>query len=273
MWMGGGVPIDYKLENKKLISDKNYLSIVQIIFEKYLELESVLKLKSYLDENNIKSRQGNKFSKGNLYKILSNRLYIGMVHYKGTYYKGEHEGIIDNSLFNKVQELLEKNRNNNKCALTAKSPSLLAGKIFDDKGNRMNPSHSNTRGKRYRYYVSQAIIQGYKKEAGTLTKIPAGEIENLVKQELTDFLRNKDKIQECITDFDVHKQKMILAKAPNYELKSNFIRGVLSKVVLFKDKIEIIICKDQIIRGLEAIAANTDLITDAMPNPIEIPCS
>ena len=166
-----------------------------------------MKLKSYLDENNIKSKTGKNFSKGNLYKILSNKVYIGLIHHKGNYYKGEHEGIIDEKLFNNVQQLLERNRNNNKCSFNAKSPSLLAGKIFDDNGNRMNPSHSNTRGKRYRYYVSQALIQGYKDKAGTLTKIPAGEIENLVKREITEFLKDKNNIQEYITAFDVHKQK------------------------------------------------------------------
>ena len=87
------------------------------------------------------------------------------------------------------------------------------------------------------------------------------------------FIRNKSNIQQYITDFDVHKQKLILAKTPQYKLKSNFIRGILAKVVLFKDKVEIIICKDQLIKGLEYIATDTDLITESKhdpENPIKI---
>ena len=93
----------------------------------------------------------------------------------------------------------------------------------------MNPSHSNKKGKRYRYYVSQAIIQGNKKEAGSFSKIPAGEIENLVRKEISDFLTDKDKIQEYISDFDIHKQKLILSKAAKLELTNNLIRTILLK--------------------------------------------
>ncbi|MDD3012275.1 MAG: recombinase family protein [Candidatus Gastranaerophilales bacterium] len=269
IWIGGSVPIGYKIEDKKLVPDKEYIPTLETIFEKYIEFESVFKLKSYLEENNIKSRTGRNFSKGNLYKILSNKTYIGMVKHKDTCYNGEHEGIIEEYIFKKAQELLEKNRNNNKCKLTAKSPSLLAGKIFDDKGNRMNPSHSNTRGKRYRYYVSQAIIQGNKKQAGTLTKIPAGEIENFVRKEISDFLSDNDRIQEYISDFDIHKQKMILSKASTLDLANDFMRAILAKVFLFKDKIEIIICKNQLIKGLESFITEVPLLDKIKNEPEE----
>ena len=269
MWMGGSVSIGYKTEDKKLVPDKEHLPTLETIFEKYIELESVFKLKRYLDENNIESRTGRSFSKGNLYKILSNKTYIGIITHKGVDYQGEHEGIIDKWTFNKAQELLEKNRNNNKCKHNAKSPSLLAGKIFDDKGNRMNPSHSNTRGKRYRYYVSQAIIQGNKKEAGSFSKIPAGEIENLVKKEISDFLADKDRIQEYIAEFDVHKQKSIIKKASKLDLANDFMRAILTKVVLFEDKIEIIICKNRLIKGLESFITGVPILDEVKNKPEE----
>lgn len=269
LWMGGAVPIGYKREDKKLVQDHCYISVVKTIFERYIEFKSVLKLKTYLDENGIRSRSNKKFSKGNLYKILSNKIYIELVHHKGDYYKGEHQGIIDEELFNQVQNLLQENRNNNKCSPTAKAPSLLAGKIFDDNGNRMNPSHSNTRGKRYRYYVSQAIVQGYKGEAGTITKIPAGEIENLVKQEITAFLKDKNNIQQYISDFNIHKQKIILSKINKFIPINSFVRGILARVTLFKDKVEIILCKEQLLKGLDTIIADTDLITEAKLDPAD----
>lgn len=267
MWIGGSVPIGYKIEDKKLVPDIDHISTLETIFEKYLEFESVCKLKSYLDENNIKSRTGKNFSKGNLYKILSNKTYIGMVTHKDTYYYGEHEGIIHEDIFNKAQEFLEKNRNNNKCKITAKSPSLLAGKLFDDNGNRMTPSHSNKKGKRYRYYVSQALIQGNINQGGTITKIPAGEIETFIQKEVKDFLADKDKLQEYISGFDVHKQKLIFSKASTFDLTNNFMRAILAKVVLFKDKIEIIICKNQLVKGLECIITESPLLDEAKNEP------
>jgi len=273
IWIGGPVPIGYKIEEKKLIPDKEYIPTLETIFEKYIEFQSVCKLKNYLDENNIKSRTGRDFSKGNLYKILSNKTYIGMIKHKDTHYNGEHEGIIEEYTFNKAQDLLEKNRNNNKCKITAKSPSLLAGKIFDDNGNRMNPSHSNKKGKRYRYYVSQAIIQGNINKAGTITKIPAGEIENFVQKQIKDFLADKDKLQEYISEFDVHKQKTIISEASKFDLTNNFIRAILAKIVLYKEKVEIIICKNQLIKGLESFITGTAFLDETKPDteyPIKI---
>ncbi|MDD3149942.1 MAG: recombinase family protein [Candidatus Gastranaerophilales bacterium] len=108
MWMGGRVSIGYKLENKKLVPDSSQIQTVQTIFEKYLEFQGVLNLQKYLNENNIKSRTGKNFSKGNLYKILSNKIYIGLVHHKGNYYEGEHKAIITKELFEQVQLLIKK---------------------------------------------------------------------------------------------------------------------------------------------------------------------
>ena len=121
--------------------------------------------------------------------------------------------------------------------------------------------------KRYRYYVSQALIQGYKDKAGTLTKIPAGEIENLVKKEITEFLKDKNNIQDYITGFDVHKQKSILLKLSKHEIKADFIRAILAKIVLFREKVEIIICKEQLIKGLESIITNEILLDEAKSDP------
>ena len=60
------------------------------------------------------------------------------------------------------------------------SPSILTGRLFDDRGNRMTPSHTNKQGARYRYYVSHAILQNRKDEAGSVTRVPAHEIETAV---------------------------------------------------------------------------------------------
>jgi site-specific DNA recombinase len=57
------------------------------------------------------------------------------------------------------------------------SEALLAGKLFDDRGNRMSPSHATKRGRRYRYYVSQAILQGRKEDVGSVASVPAMELE------------------------------------------------------------------------------------------------
>ena len=258
MWTGGIAPIGYKLENKKLIPDEEHIPTVTTIFEKYLEFEGMLKLKQYLDDNDIKSRTGKHFSKGTLYKLLSNKVYIGIISHKGNDYKGEHEGIIDRWTFNKAQELLINNRIKYKNRLISTNSSLLASKLYDDKGNYMSPSHSNKKGKRYRYYVSQALLQSRKNEAGSVSKIPAAEIESVVSEEIKSFVTDTKNIQQYVEDYNIHKQKELLSINKD-SIDSCFIRAVLSKVVLHKEKVEIILCKNQLVKALESITYNRQL--------------
>jgi len=188
-----------------------------------------------------------------------------LITHKENSYKGEHQAIIDNEIFEEVQKLLYLNRISKKSAIGSKNPSLLAGKIFDDNGNIMSPSHSNTRNRKYRYYVSQAITQFRKNEAGSISKIPAGEIENFVIDEVSRFVFDREKIQRYIEDFDVNKQKDILDSLKNIKinfkntLNAHFIRTIISKIIVSKENIEIIICRKQLVKSLEAITYGTIL--------------
>src|SRR5262249_13206019 len=60
------------------------------------------------------------------------------------------------------------------------SPALLSARLFDNHGNRMSPTHANKGGARYRYYVSQAVLQGKPPPPGLVSRVPAAEIEALV---------------------------------------------------------------------------------------------
>lgn len=82
----------------------------------------------------------------------------------------------------------------NTIARKAKSkatPFLLAGYLFDSAGNRMTPSHSRKKGVRYRYYVSQAVLQSRKEEAGEVFRVPAPDLETLVGSFLRDHCRDQ----------------------------------------------------------------------------------
>lgn len=263
LWMSGIAPIGYKLKDKKLHIDKANAEKVKLIFEKYMELKSVPKLKSYLELNNIKTKAGNVFTRGHIYRLLANRVYIGQIVHKGVAYDAEHKAIIVPEIFKCVQKLLLENRISEKSSVNKVNPSLLAGKIFDDRGNYMSPSHSNKKGKRYRYYASQALIQGRKHQAGSVSKIPAGEIEDLVRSEIKGFISNTKNIQQYLENYDIYKQKDFLEAIQKLQvsLKSNpnniFIITILSKVIIYKDKVDIILCKSQLIKLLESMSYGT----------------
>jgi site-specific DNA recombinase len=64
------------------------------------------------------------------------------------------------------------------------SDALLIGKLYDDGGNRMSPTWARKGSKCWRYYVSQAALQGDKSKAGSILRVPAADIETLVTQAL-----------------------------------------------------------------------------------------
>jgi site-specific DNA recombinase len=105
--------------------------------------------------------------------------YIGEILYHGQVHRSEHEPILERSLFDAVQARLADN-NVAKGLRLKGSPSLLAGRIFDDRDNRMTPSHTVKNGVRYRYYVSQASLQRRSFEAGSVPRVAGPDIEALV---------------------------------------------------------------------------------------------
>lgn len=257
MWMNGTGPLGYVNENRTLKIDEENAEKIKLIFEKFLELKNINQLKTYLEENNIKTKSGKSFYKGHLYRILSNKTYIGKITHKDKVYDGLHEGIVDEEAFDNVQKILSANKANQSSPDKKKSPSLLAGKLFDDKNNYMSPSHSNKNGKRYRYYVSQALIQHRMQDAGTISKIPAGEIEKVVTQEIKDFVSNQSNIQPLLNESNIHKQKTLLNNIVD-KIDNQFIRTILSKVVIYKENVEITVCKSQLLKVLEAVTYGID---------------
>jgi hypothetical protein len=116
---------------------------------------------------------------GPLAHLLKNRFYVGEVAYRGEVHPGEHPPIVDRPLFEAVQDRL-KEKAVTRRTLRTQSPAFLMGLLYDDRGNRMSPSHANKKGVRYRYYVSQAFLQKRQSEAGAICRISAPEIEGLV---------------------------------------------------------------------------------------------
>ena len=133
-----------------------------------------------------------------------------------------HDPIISEELFNNVQNLLKANSVQRKHSTNAKSGSLLAGLLYDDKGNKMSPSYSNGKGKQYRYYVSQAIKNPADHERGEITKISAGEIENFVQNDFVKLLHNTHKMQEYLESYSVEQQKLMLDLMKIYEVDKIF---------------------------------------------------
>lgn len=189
MWMGGTIPLGYDVKNRKLIVNEAEAKTVQLIFDRYLALGCVSQLRDELDRLGVRSKQriltsgrvlgGGSFGRGALYHLLRNRIYLGEVLHKGVVYPGEHEAIVEKELWMTVQARVDGNivRQRNS---RVESGALLGGLIFDDRANRMSPTHTTRRGNRYRYYISQALLRGRREDAGSLSRVGADDVEQLV---------------------------------------------------------------------------------------------
>jgi DNA invertase Pin-like site-specific DNA recombinase len=230
-WTGGTVPLGYEARDKKLVSNKAEAETVRTIFRLYLELKSFGKLVAELDRRGIVTKRRNTkvakfnggipFTYGPLSYFLRNRVYVGEVHHGGKWFKGEHDAIVDRRSFERVQELLKANTNNRKVR-RSESGALLQGKIFDDRGNRMSPSFSSKNGVRYRFYVSTAL-RGRKNKAGSIARISAPEIEDIVENTLRKQLPDQDVSRYTIADY----VERVTVKKNSVEIAT--LPGILSK--------------------------------------------
>jgi site-specific DNA recombinase len=193
MWMGGVVPLGYRVEDRALHVVDDHAPIVRSLFRRYLEAGSVVRLKRQLDAEGLRlpvridgagrSTGGGFFSRGHIYKILSNTIYVGRIAHKGQIYDGHHPPIVPQELWEQVQRGLRDHLGAARTKRTRQSSEArLAGKLYDDGGNRMSPTWARKGSKRWRYYVSQVALQGDMSKAGTIVRIPAGVVEALVTE-------------------------------------------------------------------------------------------
>jgi site-specific DNA recombinase len=168
MWMGGWVPIGYDRKDRTLTVNEREAATVRAIFDLFVRLKNVQRVQDELARLKLTTKPyatprgravgGLSFSRGHLYKILSNPLYIGEIEHKGARYPGQHPPLIDAATWEAVQAQLAANHHENRTRNNAKSKSLLAGLIYDGDGNRLVSSHATKNGKRYRYYVTSVSV-------------------------------------------------------------------------------------------------------------------
>ncbi|WOR15297.1 recombinase family protein [Hyphomonas sp. FCG-A18] len=189
MWMGGPLPLGYDKGDEGLVVNQAEADIIVSLFENYLRLGCVRELKAFADRQNYRTKQhtfksgrihgGVSFSRGRLYHLLSNPIYLGKVRHKQEAYDGLHKAILSEELWSEVQAKLNSNRVARASGENAAHASRLAGKVYDEEGVQLTPSHTSKKGKRYRYYVSKHFVT----ESGERRhgwRLPAAELEAAV---------------------------------------------------------------------------------------------
>jgi hypothetical protein len=234
LWVGGMAPLGYDTKDRKISVNEVEADRVRTIFRSYLKLGSLNLLMADLRKRGIVTKVrtlrtgetvgGIPFTRGPLAHLLRNRFYIGEVPFKGEVLKGEQPAIVDRELFDAVQAKLSEQASNHKAA-RFRSEALLTGRIFDDRGNRMTPSHARKGGIKYRYYLSSALLQGLAERAGSVRRVPAVDIEALVIRSVREHLDlsipidNRSLINTHVARVEVQSQQLViqLVQAPKLD--------------------------------------------------------
>ncbi|MFC3110957.1 recombinase family protein [Undibacterium arcticum] len=260
MWMGGRVPVGYDAVERKLIVNAVEAAHVLHIFEQYLALGCVAKLKAVLDvqkkfskvriSRTGKTSGGQPYSRGALYELLQNRLYIGDTVHRDRHYPGEHAAIIPMLLWDQVQAKMLDNVQGQRSGARSREPSLLVGLAYDVYDRRLTPSHTVKRGKRYRYYVSRS---GYTSTASAdrpAVRIPAQDLENVVAGRIHTFLTSTQALLEALASngFDASQQKTLMQAAHQHvetwpaappTAQRQFLQAIVNRVTVKDQTIDI----------------------------------
>jgi site-specific DNA recombinase len=216
----GGQPFlgyDIDRERKRLIVNPAEAEIVRQIFESFIRTRSNLvvarelnakghRTKQYKAIKNGKVLGGKRWNKVYVYRVVTNRKYLGEVVHKGQSYPGEHEAILNRRLWDDAQRIMAENYHARSTKTRQKAPALLTGIIrCGHCGKAMGASHTKRRGRRYRYYVcNHAQKNGY--DTCPVKSVAAGQAEGIVKDRIRVILRSPDLIARTFREVQAHAE-------------------------------------------------------------------
>ncbi len=208
IWMGGCPAIGYDVRDRRLVVNQAEAATVRQIYQRYLKIRSVRKLKNDLDRDGVVSKirvsrkgirsGGCSFSRGALYEMLSNPVYIGEIRHKQERHPGQHEAILELDVWEKAQQLLRDTAARPTVPRTKAPPSPLAGRVFDETGEPLYVQAAVKERRRYRYYVSRALVRRSKLEGQRGWRVPGPELERAVAMAARGILDDKAAVLEAL---------------------------------------------------------------------------
>ena len=270
MWMGGNPPVGYEIKDRKLIVNENEAKTALHLFERYKEIGCVSGLKKELDGNHILSRRrrtakgnsvgGGRYSRGALYAILQNPIYIGKIRHKEKTYEGQHEAIIPEELWNNVQEVLKNGGGAERGTAKPKQENLLQGLVFDCDGTRYSPVRAKKGEKKaYRYYISQNLLQLRDHPKGVMARLPAHELEKTIGKAVRNDVPN-------ILDLDPAEDYRVIDYIKNNLPEGDeLVKASVQKIIVGQEILTIEISPEQLQDFLE------EKLNLAVPSRLERP--
>lgn len=258
LWMGGVCPIGYNRDpdskSHRLTVNNGEAETVHKIFELYDQLECLKAVEQAARDHRLTSKRhvfatgrtsgGGPFSRGQLYHILRNPIYRGLIRHKDKTYPGQHDAIIDPDLWNRVQEKLEAGARRKRAGAgqesTARYSAPLIGKLYDETGDRLTPTHTTKNGRKLRYYISNRLISGGVDPSGW--RVSAPRLEKQLAECIADHIIDRAKVHALCADIDLARAEATHAAARclSADIRSSRLVGdVIEKAHLSPTAIEI----------------------------------
>jgi site-specific DNA recombinase len=191
MWMGGWAPLGYDIKDRKLIVNECEADLVRSIFARFARGTPPQQLIAQLGKEGALNKNGKLIDKGYLYRVLNNRVYLGDAVHKGTAHPGEHQAIVDSSVWDKVHALIGGGPQTHAKRPLGRTPALLKGLIFGPTGAAMTPTHTRKRGKLYRYYIATDLLKNGSSTC-PIRRVAAAQIEAVVTSQIRAMVQTPE---------------------------------------------------------------------------------
>jgi len=263
MWMGGYPLLGYDIKDRKLLINEEEARVVNLVYKRFIETESYTLIADELNRNGYRSKprpqdkgknKGEKlYDRKAVRRILENPYYKGYVSHKGNIYKGQHDAIVNEDIWNKTQEILLKNRSMKHQKKS--SPYPLKGLLkCGTCGAAMTPTAGNNHGLKYRYYTCSNHIR-LKNCDSPVRNIPAEAIEAKVTDEVLLKLKSPEvvlKVRELAKENAVDEDQLQsslrnLSETWKYlypQEQSRIMKLLINQIELKKDGLNIQINMD-----------------------------
>jgi site-specific DNA recombinase len=251
MWMGGIVPLGYDVCDRRIVIDEREAETVRYIFRRYLELGCVRLLKEDLDLRGVVSKRrtsktgiesgGHSFSRGALYALLSNPIYVGEIRHKNLRHPGQHQAIVDRAVWERTQQQLQEHRVRAKSHDARPEKSPLIGRLVDENGAKLTPSHARKGERKYRYYVSRNCPAQGLGPSRIGWRLPAGELEDRVAAAVGKMLGDESAVLEAAqkTAIDSSQVDRVLHAARTWRHRLQSEAEQTSAIAALVDRVEL----------------------------------
>jgi len=212
LWIGGNVPLGYDPNGRTLTINEKEAGTVCRIYHLYQTHQSILEVVAEAKRAGLRSKRrttpsgeisgGKTIDRGHIYHILTNPIYAGRIRHKKEVFEGQHPAIIEPNVWEGIQTKLADGAARKRGIRTAAHPSPLAGKLFDETGDRLTPSHSSKNGKRLRYYISHRLVTGRSKAHPDAWRLPAPQLEQSIARVIHNHLSAPAILPTMLGDID-----------------------------------------------------------------------